>query len=30
VALSSKSPDLLMILPYYLVIYYNLFSSIGC
>jgi hypothetical protein len=30
VALSSKSLDPLMILPYYLVICYNPFSSIGC
>jgi hypothetical protein len=30
VALSSKFPDPLMILPYYLVICYNLFSSIEC
>jgi hypothetical protein len=30
VALSSKSSDPLMILPFYLVICYNPFSSIGC
>jgi hypothetical protein len=30
VALSSKSLDPLMIPPYYLVICYNLFSTIGC
>jgi hypothetical protein len=30
VALSSESPDPLLTLPRYLVIYYNLFSSIRC